>query len=128
MIGFEWLKNGNFIFTWGWEQCTHTMYHSSPYISGVLHGYKKSMKDVFVQYADRYKTSYILFKDEGEYHLEDNAEDNSMYNYLKMSSCWKFDSSHERELSIKTLLCALYWWKEMSYHQLRENSQKQVPN
>ena len=65
------------------------------------------MKDVFVQYGDRYRTSNILFINEGEYHPKDNVEDNRMYNYLKMPSCNKFDGSQERELSIKTMLCAL---------------------
>lgn len=95
MLVFEWLNNWNFIFTWGREQCTHTMYPSYPYIGGLLHRYKKPMKDVFVQYGDRYRASNILFIDEGEYHLENNVEDNSMYNFLKMWSCWKFDGSHE---------------------------------
>jgi hypothetical protein len=35
MIGFEWLKNGNFTFICGHEQCKYTMY-PSPYIGGVL--------------------------------------------------------------------------------------------
>ena len=107
MNEFKWLKNGNFIFTWGCEKCIHIIYLSRPYTGGVLHGYKKPLKYVFMQYEDRCRISNILFIDEGEYHLKYNSKDNSMYNFLKNPSCWKFDGSHENELSIKTMLCAL---------------------
>lgn len=103
---YEWM-NGNFIFTWEGEKCTHTMCPSSPYISRALHGSKKKMKYVFVLYGDRHRTSNILFIDEGEYHLEDSVRDNNMYNYLKMPSCWKFYSSWERELSKNNVLCSI---------------------
>ena len=91
MIGFEWLKNGNFIFTWGCEQYKHTIY-PSPYSCGVLHKYKKILKDVFVQYGDRYLRSNILFIDEGQHNLEDNSKDIC----LKIPLFWTFYGSHGR--------------------------------
>ena len=47
---FEWLKNEDFVFIWGWEQCKHTIYSSSmyAYIGEVVHRYKNSSNHVFI--------------------------------------------------------------------------------
>ena len=108
---FEWLKNEDFVFIWGREKCIcHTMYSSSMYAYNIgevqLHNiiiYKKSLKDVFIQYGDIYQKSEILFIDEGKYHLEDNSKDNC----LKIPSSWTFDGSQEREIHLKTMLCSV---------------------
>jgi hypothetical protein len=105
MSEFEWLKDEKLLFIWVIQQCIHTFYHFPmyAYISGVLHIYKKQLKDVFIQYGDRYEKSNILFIDEGQYHLEDNNKENC----LKMPSSWTFDGSDERDRNIKTMLCSL---------------------
>jgi hypothetical protein len=64
MSKFEWLKDEKFLFIWGHQQCIHTFYHSPmyAYIGGVLHIYKKLLKDVFIQYGDRYKKKHIVYR------------------------------------------------------------------
>jgi hypothetical protein len=70
----------------------------------LLHIYKKQLKDVFIQYGDKYKKLNMLLIGEGQYH---NLEDNSEENYLKMPSSWTFDGSDEKYRNIKTMLCSL---------------------
>lgn len=63
------------------------------YIGGLLHICKKILKDVFIEYVDRYETLNILFRYESQYYLEDNEKENC----LKMTSNWMFHMN-EKEI------------------------------
>ena len=54
---------------------------------GRVQVYKKKFNDLLIQYRVRYENSNIMFIDEGQYHSEDNSEDNC----LIMSLSWRFD-------------------------------------
>jgi len=49
MSKFERLKDENFLFNWGHQQCIYTFYHSPmyAYTGGVLHIYKKMLNNIF---------------------------------------------------------------------------------